>query len=272
MRIIFIDLLSETQRSTSLKYLLASVAGLSFYPQWITHLLMTAGIDSNYKIPIQHFIKVPFCWLKLSTKFPTCYLSAVCFFFRELVRELNGKSDEVLTRQPDQHHRVVFQPPPSLDGGLDGQSMLLFLNSFYCLSKAMARLLPIGETFQRIVQSCKPEGLFLSNQTLFSSKPELHHRMFLCINNCPCSYTLSGYKSFLSAISLEKLQFEFRNGCSKPYSSEYYCKSEFLNFPSTLLISSPTSFWNVVDWLVAQNLSKFSSYSKLALSKLSVSK
>ena len=235
---------------------------------------MTAGIDSNYKIPIQHFIKVPFCWLKLSTKFPTCYLSAVCFFFRELVRELNGKSDEVLTRQPDQHHRVVFQPPPSLDGtgGLDGQSMLLFLNSFYCLSKAMARLLPIGETFQRIVQSCKPEGLFLSNQTLFSSKPELHHRMFLCINNCPCSYTLSGYKSFLSAISLEKLQFEFRNGCSKPYSSEYYCKSEFLNFPSRLLISSPTSYWNVVDWLVAQNLSKFSSYSKLALSKLSVSK
>ena len=178
--------------STSLNYLLASVAGLSFYPQWITHLLMTAGIDSNYKIPIQHFIKVPFCWLKLSTKFPTCYLSAVCFFFRELVRELNGKSDEVLTRQPDQHHRVVFQPPPSLDGGLDGQSMLLFLYSFYCLSKAMARILPIGETFQRIVQSCKPEGLFLSNQTLFSSKPELHHRMFLCINNCPCSYTLSG--------------------------------------------------------------------------------
>ena len=140
MRIIFIDLLSKTQRSTSLKYLLASVAGLSFYPQWITHLLMTAGIDSNYKIPIQHFLKVPFCWLKLSTKFPTCYLSAVCFFFRELIRELNGKSDEVLTRQPDQHHRVVFQPPPSLDGGLDGQSMLLFLNIFYCLSKAMARL------------------------------------------------------------------------------------------------------------------------------------
>ena len=32
MRIIFIDLLSETQRSTSLKYLLASVAGLSFLP------------------------------------------------------------------------------------------------------------------------------------------------------------------------------------------------------------------------------------------------
>ena len=166
----------------------------------------------------------------------------------------------------------IIQQPPSLDGGLDGQSMLLFLNSFYCLSKAMARPLPIGETFQRIVQSCKPEGLFLSKQTLFSSKPELHHRMFLCINNCPCSYTLSGYKSFLSAISLEKLQFEFRNGCSKPYSSEHYCKSEFLNFPSTLLIRSPISFWNVVDWLVVQNLSKFCSCSKLALSKLSVSK
>ena len=210
---------------------------------------MTAGIDSNYKIPIQHFIKVPFCWLKLSTKFPTCYLSAVCFFVWELVRKSNGKSDEVLTRQQDQHHRVVFQPPPSLDGGLDGQSMLLFLYSFYCLSKAMAQILPIGETFQRIVQSCKPEGLFLSNQTLFSSKPELHHRMFLCINNCPCSYTLSGYKSFLSAISLEKLQLEFRNGCSKPYSSEYYCKSGFLIFQVRCwLVAQPAFGMLLIGW------------------------
>ena len=86
-----------------------------------------------------------------------------------------------------------------------------------------------------------------------------------------CLDTKAFYLLFHSKSSNWQFDF-FRNGCSKPYSSEYYCKSEFLNFPSMLLISSPTSFWNVVDWLVAQNLSKFSSYSKLALSKLSVSK
>ena len=175
---------------------------------------LTAGRDSELNDSI--FGQVSLCWLKLRIHFHAIQLQ---FLYR------SSKSREELAQQPDQHHRVVFQPPPSLDGGLDGQSLLLFLYSFYCLWKARSQLLPIGETFQRIVQSCKPEGLFLSKQTLFSSKPELHHRMFLCINNCPCSYTLSGYKSFLSAISLEKLQFEFRNGCSKPYSSEYYCKS-----------------------------------------------
>ena len=110
---------------------MASVLGLSFCPPRLTHLLLTAGIDSTNSFPRQHFPQASFCWFKLSMKYS--YSSAISFFFRELiwaVRSTNGQSYEELTGQPDQHHRVALQPPPSLDSGLDSRSVFaLFPNS-----------------------------------------------------------------------------------------------------------------------------------------------
>ena len=137
---------------------MASVLGLSFCPPRLTHLLLTAGnsIDSNNSFPRQHFPQASFCWFKLSMKYSSCYSSAISFFFRELiwaVRSTNGQSDEELTGQPDQHHRVALQPPPSLDSGLDSRSVFaLFPNSLLLPYKGYdANTHMIGESFARIV-------------------------------------------------------------------------------------------------------------------------
>ena len=120
---------------------MASVSGLSFCPPRLTLLLLTGGIDSTNIFPRQHFSQASFCWFNRPMKYFLCYLSAISFFFREpfwAVRSTNDQSDEESTRQPDQHHRVVLQPPPSLDSGLDSRSVIvLFRIVGYCLSKAM---------------------------------------------------------------------------------------------------------------------------------------
>ena len=80
------------------------------------------------------------------------------------------QSREELTRQPEQHHRVVIlQPPPSLDGGLDSQSLFLRVWFFNCPTKAMLLHLCNGDS------SC---ALFPKTyKTRFISKQEIHHRM-----------------------------------------------------------------------------------------------
>ena len=167
---------------------MASVLGLSFCPPRLTHLLLTAGIDSTNSFPRQHFPQASFCWFKLSMKYSSCYSSAISFFFRELiwaVRSTNGQSDEELTGQPDQHHRVVLQPPPSLDSGLDSRSVFaLFPNSLLLPYKGYdANTHIIGESFARIV---------LGHIRRFSfSKQDQHHRMLILgVNFCPCKNSL----------------------------------------------------------------------------------
>ena len=77
------------------------------------------------------------------------------------------------TQQPEQHHRVVIlQLPPSLDGGLKSQSLIILLYCFFnCLTKA---LMPqpsynTGEASSAL--------LFLTSKTFFQFKAGLHHRM-----------------------------------------------------------------------------------------------
>ena len=118
-------------------------------------------------------------------KYSSCYSSSISFFFCEpiwAVRSTNRQSDEELTGQPDQHHRVVLQPPPSLDSGLDSRS--LFPNSLLLPYKGYdANIHMIGESFARIV---------LGHIRRFSfSKHGIHHRMLILgMNFCSCKNSL----------------------------------------------------------------------------------
>jgi len=83
-----------------------------------------------------------------------------------------SKSGGELIGQPDQHHRVVTQLPPSLDGGLDGQSLsILFFFSLLLPYKGHGAIIKlIGESFYA---RC-PRTTY---QTPFNVKLEQHHRM-----------------------------------------------------------------------------------------------
>ena len=159
------DLLKETSRSARLKYLLASVTDPSLCPQRLNHLTLTAGRDSKRSFHRQHFQRASFRWFKLSTKHLTFYSSA--FLFSTI-----SKSGGELIGQPDQHHRVVTQLPPSLDGGLDGQSLsILFFFSLLLPYKGHGAIIKlIGESFYA---RC-PRTTY---QTPFNVKLEQHHRM-----------------------------------------------------------------------------------------------
>ena len=89
-------------------------------------IIMTAGRDSRG-------LTTAFCEHHTLVKCPL-HLAA---FYSLAVSLRNRQSREELTRQPDLHHRVVIlQPPPSLDGGLDSQSLCLDAWFFNCPAKA----------------------------------------------------------------------------------------------------------------------------------------
>jgi len=75
------------------------------------------------------------------------YLLHLIPFYSLAVSVKIRQSREELTRQPEQHHRVVvLQPPPSLDGGLDSQSLFLRVWFFNCPTKAMLLYLCNGDS------------------------------------------------------------------------------------------------------------------------------
>ena len=75
------------------------------------------------------------------------YLLHLIPFYSLAVSVKIRQSREELTRQPEQHHRVVIlQPPPSLDGGLDSQSLFLRVWFFNCPTKAMLLYLCNGDS------------------------------------------------------------------------------------------------------------------------------
>ena len=100
------------------------------------------------------------------------------------------QSREELTRQPEQHHRVVIlQPPPSLDGGLDSQSVFLRVWFFNCPTKAMLLYLCNGDSSRALFPK--------TYKTRFTSKQEIHIQDVICINFYPCS---NSWKKIMYAV------------------------------------------------------------------------
>ena len=111
------------------------------------------------------------------------------------------QSREELTRQPEQHHRVVIlQPPPSLDCGLDGQSLFLDVWFFNCPAKAMMLFLCFGDSSSAMfLRTCK---------TLFHFQAGFTPQDAFCVNFCFCRnfwmktcYTAYCYFAFSTRIS-----------------------------------------------------------------------
>ena len=87
---------------------------------------MTAGRDSR---GLSTAIRKRLLLIKCPFHFLPFYLLAFAIKFCQTSKEL--------TLQPELHHRVVIlQPPPSLDCGLDGQSLFLDVWFFNCPAKA----------------------------------------------------------------------------------------------------------------------------------------
>ena len=123
---------------------------------------MTAGRDSTG-------VMTAFFCIRLLVK----YNDEIYVLFARSFAKRFSQSVEELTQQPEQHHRVVIlQLPPSLDGGLKSQSVIILFYCFLnCLTKA---LMPqpsynTGETSSAL--------LFLTSKTFFQFKAGLHHRM-----------------------------------------------------------------------------------------------
>jgi len=234
------DLLKETSRSARLKYLLASVTDPSLCPQRLNHLTLTAGRDSKRSFYRQHFQRASFRWFKLSTKHRTFYSSA--FLFSTI-----SKSGGELIGQPDQHHRVVTQLPPSLDGGLDGQSLsILFFFSLLLPYKGHGAIIKlIGESFYA---RC-PRRTY---QTPFNVKLEQHHRM----------------QFFASIFALAKILYLIHQTVYSYFNeSSDSCVHFSSDFPKGTFRSTitrkiylrymekkPINFWNNGNWSAAENI------------------
>ena len=235
------DLLKETSRSARLKYLLASVTDPSLCPPRLTHLTLTAGRDSKRSFHRQHFQRASFsCRFKLSTK-PLTFYSSV-FLFSTI-----SKSGGELIGQPDQHHRVVTQLPPSLDGGLDGQSLsILFFFSLLLPYKGHGAIIKlIGESFYA---RC-PRRTY---QTPFNVKLEQHHRMHFLAS-------IFALAKFLYLIHQTVYSYFNESSDSCVHFSSDFPKGTFRSTITRKIYlryveKKPINFWNNGNWSAAENI------------------
>ena len=151
---------------------------------------MTAGRDSR---GLSTAIRKRLTLIKCPFHFLPFYLLAFAIKFCQTSKEL--------TLQPELHHRVVIlQPPPSLDCGLDGQSLFLDVWFFNCPTKAMMLFLCFGDSSSALfLRTCK---------TLFHFQAGFTPQDAFCVNFCPCRnswmktfYTAYCYFAFSTRIS-----------------------------------------------------------------------
>ena len=110
-----------------------------------------------------------------------------------------------MTRQPEQHHRVVIlQPPPSLDGGLDSQSLFLRVWFFNCPTKVIM----LFRTTESLRALCSQKHI----RRLFHFQAGLTPQDATRINFCPCGN--SWMKSFLGRLLLLYLIARFSSFCT----------------------------------------------------------
>ena len=127
----------------------------------------------------QHFERASFRWFKLPTKHLTFYSSA--FLFSTI-----SKSGGELIGQPDQHHRVVTQLPPSLDGGLDGQSLsILFFFSLLLPYKGHGAIIKI--IWRVFLCALSKQDISDAFQRKAGTTPQ---DALPCVNFCPCKNSL----------------------------------------------------------------------------------
>ena len=80
-----------------------------------------------------------------------------------------SQSVEELTQQPEQHHRVVIlQLPPSLDGGLKSQSVIIL---FYCFLNCLTKALMQQPSYNSGETLCALS--FLTSKTFFSNQSRI---------------------------------------------------------------------------------------------------
>jgi len=207
---------------------------------------MTAGRDSRG-------LTTAFCEHHTLVKCPL-HLASI---YSLAVSLRNRQSREELTRQPDLHHRVVIlQPPPSLDGGLDSQSLCLDAWFFNCPAKASMLFLCNRDS------SC---ALFLKTyKTPFSFSSRNHTtgcylHQFLPLQKflneiSICCLLLSQYPTrIFSCVHTELLSFHF---CFC-----YFPRSEAVRSISSSPVASTrtdftrtTKFWKLCDWSIVSEI------------------
>ena len=150
----------------------------------IVRYSMTAGRDSG---SLEQHLRTSACWLN----------SQRWFYSSTQLQLLSGsnKSGEELTRQREQHHRVVFQPPSSLEGGLEGRrESCYFFNYLIALQRHWCPFSLHMIQLKRLRAHC------FSQQVRRFSNISRNNTTGCCyINYCPCS---SSYFEYLKLFTV----------------------------------------------------------------------
>ena len=163
------------------------------------------------------------------------------------------QSREELTRQPEQHHRVVIlQPPPSLDGGLDSQSLFLRVWFFNCPTKAMLLYLCNGDSSRALFPKHIRRVSYPSRK--YTTGCYMHRflplQQFLEENYVCCLLLFYFYNQELHFLHYSEYGtgFVFDGCCSKRGIYEAQTVPPLQNLIHSALL--PTKTWKSCDWWI----------------------